>query len=373
MKQKTPSPLSSADIIRLFEYEMQYPIPIILQFREVAVAAFYAQELFQRKKRSSSSVASASSRYTSVTTQGIASAGRRLSSVPLSRSSFHGGGAGGGGGLGGASSTPTNSIPAQDFQQAMSWSDVLHLVTILRDEQKGIASIVSQNDEEMSSHPPPLPPPSATSQVGAPSAPASQEQPVVTPKDQKLVPKSDPAPAAPQTSLTPTKQPSLDEGKKANTATVDSPSAPSAVSATETSQENKKISLGISLKKGGRPVEMTVPTLKSSSMKASSLFSSMKQGFEQLGGGGGGSGLDSSSSSAAVSSDQQTKGTPTKKSSTNSESVPRQETILEVGPSRLLRLVALTLFRIPQTLLSLLLEPASSEISTVSTISLQSL
>jgi hypothetical protein len=281
---------------------MKYPIANILQFREVAVAAFYAQELFQRKKNN----ASASSRY-SVTSQGITST-RRLSSAPAPRSSI----------VGGTLST-TNQTPSQDFQQAMSWSDVLHLITILREEQKGIASTVSQNEEDMAmvpmtTHPAPTSSLGTARTLVPPHAPAiddvststflvnqsSPERPIEEKPSEVKSMTSQPL-------LTPTKPPP-EETKKP-----------------ELNQEGKKISLGISLKKGGRPVEMTVPSLKSSSLKASSLFSTMKQGLEQLG-------LDNSTS--GLGSDQ-SKGTPpTKKSS--SEIAIKQETILEASRSSFL-------------------------------------
>jgi hypothetical protein len=89
-KAKGTSPLSPADIIRLHEFEMTYPMSTILQFREVAVAVFNAQDLFMQRKKSKSANRS-----------------------------------------------------KKQFSQALSWRDVLSMLTILKEEQRGVISYVS--------------------------------------------------------------------------------------------------------------------------------------------------------------------------------------------------------------------------------------
>ena len=86
-KSKGPSPLSPADVIRLHEFEMTYPMATILQFREVAVAVFNAQELFLKRKK--------------------------------------------------------KKRKGGNFSQALSWRDVLSMLTILKEEQRGVISYVS--------------------------------------------------------------------------------------------------------------------------------------------------------------------------------------------------------------------------------------
>mmetsp|Transcript_21463 Transcript_21463/g.31127 ORF Transcript_21463/g.31127 Transcript_21463/m.31127 type:complete len:1650 (-) Transcript_21463:216-5165(-) len=100
-KNKSPSPLSPADVIRLHEFEMIYPIGVIIQFREVAVTAFSAQEIFLKKKKRRES------------------AKKRKSTGPSAQISAE-----------------------KDFQQALSWRDVVHMITILKEEQRGIVSYV---------------------------------------------------------------------------------------------------------------------------------------------------------------------------------------------------------------------------------------
>lgn len=248
-KQKIPSPLSAADIIRLFEYEMKYPISIILQFREVAFAVFYAQELFQRKKNAANKSMASSNQGSS----------RRLSSAAPPRASLTGSGSTG---------NPLNSL---DFQQAMSWSHVLHMITILRDEQKGIATEVSHNEDEGLNIIAPALSTVATSNLKSSSEDSIRKN-FESKKDESKV-KDEPKVETPvktpvqETPTTPSEDPPVksDDSKRVE------------------GQDGKKISLGISLKKGGPPVEMSVPILKTSSKTASSLFSSMKQGLEQLG------------------------------------------------------------------------------------------
>ena len=91
-KSKGPSPLSPADIIRLHEFEMSYAITTILQFREVAVAVFNAQELFMKRKKSKSGM---------------------------------------------------KKYSQKQFSKALSWRDVLSILTILKEEQRGVISYVS--------------------------------------------------------------------------------------------------------------------------------------------------------------------------------------------------------------------------------------
>jgi hypothetical protein len=242
---------------------MQYPIPIILQFREVAFAAFYAQELFQRKKMATSKYSSTSSAASSH--GGSAIGGRRLSAAPaLSRTSI----------LGSTSSSlislSSANPPNSDFQQAMSWSDVLNMITILRDEQKGISSEVAhqQPEEEISSGGG-----NVLSSVREEETVKSTE---VQGREDKL--SMDERAVESVAVITPVTLPKSSEEM-----------TPKKQQSSE-GQEGKKISLGISLKKGGPPVEVAVPSLKttpktaasSASKTASSLFSSMRQGFEQL-------------------------------------------------------------------------------------------
>jgi hypothetical protein len=281
---------------------MQYPIPIILQFREVAFAAFYAQDLFQRKKLATSSTASKYSvSASSHGGGGGTGGGRRLSSATApSRGSILGGGPS----L--ISLSSTNNSSASDFQQAMSWSDVLNMITILRDEQKGISSEVAHNDDDNSSQQhgghqglrqQVISPPISTFAGGNVLSTVREEG------GEGRVKTSVPI-TAPDTSVVPAAVAEEPKVKEERVSSVEEATVESAPVVAKGSEENtstpKKISLGISLKKGGPPVELPVPSLKpstssassvansasatmsSASKTASNLFSSMRQGFEQL-------------------------------------------------------------------------------------------
>lgn len=190
--------------------------------------------------------------------------------------------------LSSATAPPRSSIlgtmngPNSDFQQAMSWSDILSMMTILRDEQRGISSEVAHQSEEENSFQHVISPPISTSGGGT-SLNTIREELRVKPVVEK-VQVIEESQEEREVDVVPITVPKIIE--ETTPKTIEEITPKKQLAASE-GQEAKKISLGISLKKGGPPVEVSVPSLKarapsSASKTASSLFSSMRQGLEQL-------------------------------------------------------------------------------------------
>lgn len=331
---------------------MKYPISIILQFREVAVATFYAQELFQRKKKSLKGNLT-SRRASSSGGGGVTSSTRHsiLGSTHGNVNSGGGAGAGAGGTGGSSGSNAVTQAPVQDFQQAMTWRDILHMITILKDEQHGIVSDISTLEEEHSTHPSSSHAPIATSH-SLPLVTASTtshkesvkdtvKELVKEPSKSSITTPATGTSTVTSTSTTSTIPPTTptklsDDIQKSSTpssSTVTTTLTPSTPIET-TPENNSKFSFGISLKKGGPTMEVSIPSLKmgssnnnvsggtgggtgsvsvssAASKTAANLFSSMKLGFDQFGSdvsnlsastpsGKKNSILDSSSSAATV-------------------------------------------------------------------------